>query len=156
MKYILLFGLLLLSAQSVIATEPLVDQLTAEGYDGIIFPEKCCWLEKPKSKKLKKLARESSCSAIGGPISNIKLEDDRLFLTGLYKCGADILLSEVYPKFGQQQLATWLNGTYYAKLNYLCLDKSYTNVYEFEHTLIVKKGIVVSKETIVNDKSTCS
>ncbi len=156
MKHILLFCLLLFSAQSVMATQPLIDQLTSDGYDGIIFPKKCCWLEKPKSRKLKKLIRESSCSAIGGPVSNIKLEDDRLFLTSLYRCGSDIALKEVYPKFGEQELAKWLSGTYYAKLNYLCLDKSYKNVYEFEHTLIVNKGIVLSKETVVNDKSNCS
>lgn len=110
MKRILLFCLLLFSAQSVMATQPLIDQLTSEGYKGIIFPEDCCWLKKPKSRKLTKLARESSCSAIGGPVSNIKLENDQLFLTGLYKCGGDISLSEVYPKFGEQELATWLSG----------------------------------------------
>ncbi len=150
---------MLVATKSLFATEPLHDELTFEGHTGNIFPSKCCWLKKPDSKKLREIERDiienRSCSAIGGPVSKLKLENNKLFLTSLYQCGGDIELSEVYPEFTEPALAVWLSGTYYTNLNYLCRNKKGKPVYEFEHTLIVNKGIVTSKTTVNNDKSSC-
>ncbi len=153
------FCLILLTTQNIFATQPLYDQLTYQGYTGYIFPSECCWLKKPRSKKLDKIQKDNiekrSCSAIGGPVSKLKLENNKLYLTSLYQCGGDLPLSDVYPKLKQPALATWLTGTYKVKLNEICLTKGYNSVYEFHHTLIVKEGILTSISTTKNDKSTC-
>ncbi len=160
MNRLFLLCLILFSTQSVIATEPLHDELTSQGNKGDIFPSKCCWLNKPDSKELRKIQRDiiekRSCSAIGGPVSKLKLEKDKLFLTSLYKCGGNIELSEVYPSFKKTELAVWLTDTYHANLNYLCRDKNGKPVYEIELKLIVDKGIVMSKSTVTNNKSACA
>lgn len=160
MKRLFFFCALLFSAQSVMATEPLHDRLSYQGYEGNIFPSECCWLEKKDSRQLRelqgKIFREQSCSAIGGPVSDLKLEDDKLFLTSLRVCGGDIALSKIYPKTEQPIFADWLTDTYSTQFNYLCHNEDNRSVYEFEHTLVVEKGILMSKETIVNDRSTCT
>jgi len=153
------FCLIFLINHNAFATEPLHDQLTYQGHTGNIFPSECCWLNKPRSTELDKIERDNiekrSCSAIGGPVSKLKLEKNKLYLTSLYQCGGDLPLSEVYPKFKQPPLAIWLTGTYHSNLNFLC-HKGHKLIYEFNHTFIVKEGIVTSKSTVKNDKSTCT
>ncbi len=156
----LVFIVFLLSTQSMSATEPLHDTLSYQGQTGNIFPEKCCWLKKPESKELRaleiKIMEQGRCSAIGGPVSQLKLEDKKLFLTGLYKCGGDIPLSDVYPAFTKPALAVWLSGTFHSNLKYLCHNKKGRMVFETEMTLVVEKGLVIKNTKKINDKSSCT
>ena len=156
MNRILFFWCILFTTQGAIATEPLHDKLIYQGHTGNIFSLKSSWLKKPKSKELTEIIRNMGfCSAIGGPVSKLKLENNKLYLTSLYKCGGDIELSEVYPKLTTPALATWLTGTYLVNLNYLCRNNKGRFVYRVELSLKVNKGIVSSIKTINNDKSTC-
>ena len=157
-RRISLFCLIILISNSVFATAPLHDFLTYQGRTIAIYPEECCWLKKPRSKELDRIQKENieqrSCSAIGGPVSKIKLEKNKLYLIGLYQCGGDLPLNQVYPQFKQPPLATWLTGTYRSDFNYLC-HKGHIPISEINLTFTVKEGIVTSISTVKKDKSIC-
>lgn len=151
MKLILHIILILtctLLSSYVLATEPLHDELLFNGKIGDIFPEKCCWMKLPESKKLNEIRKKEACSAIGGPVGKFKYEDGKLWLTSLFRCSGEIQLKEVYPDLSTPALATWLTGKFRAGFGYLCTDKSYKIIYESELTLTVDQGIVNSIEEI--------
>jgi hypothetical protein len=139
-----------------LATEPLRDQLTVDSQTGQIFPEKCCWLELPDSELLRSARRSESCSAIGGPVGQFKLSEDKIWLTGLYKCGGGIPLKSVFPNLPDPAAAEWLSGKFIARVGYLCRNKVGAPVYKREISLVVQRGIVQSRDEKVNDDSSCS
>jgi len=140
---------------SVFASEPLHDRLIIGESEGIIFPEKCCWLDLPKSKKLRELKFKQRCSAIGGPVGIFTLADGKLWLTGLRVCGGEISLNEVYPDRSSNTFANWLNGKFYAYMDFLCRISKSKKIYKTELELNVEKGVVISKRVISNDESAC-
>ena len=137
------------------ATEPLYDRLIIGESEGIIIPEKCCWLDLPKSKKLRELKFKQRCSAIGGPVGIFTLADGKLWLTGLRVCGGEISLNEVYPDRSDNIFANWLNGKFNAYMDFLCRNSKSKIIYKTELELYVEKGIVISKKLISNDESVC-
>ena len=140
---------------SVFATEPLHDRLIIGESEGIIFPEKCCWLDLPKSKKLSELNLKQRCSAIGGPVGIFTLADGKLWLTGLRVCGGEISLSEVYPNLSDNIFANWLNGKFNAYMDFLCRNSKSKKIYKTELEFYVEKGVVISKKEISNDERVC-
>jgi hypothetical protein len=61
-----------------LATEPLHDQLTVDNDIGQIFPEKCCWLALAESELFLSARRAASCTAIGGPVGQHRLSEDKI------------------------------------------------------------------------------
>ncbi|MBH9579754.1 hypothetical protein I7X39_22935 [Inhella sp. 1Y17] len=138
------------------ATEPLHDQLVIDSKAGQIFPEKCCWLELPDSEELRSARRAESCSAIGGPVGQFKLLDDKIWLTGLYRCGGGIPLKSIFPNLPDPALADWLSGTFTARIDYLCRNQVGAPIYKREINLVIQRGVVRSRGEKINDESLCA
>jgi len=144
-------------ASNAFSTQPLIDDFIYGDREGIIFPTECCWMDLPKSQKLLELRIEGqNCSAMGGPVGKFKYANGRLWLTGLRRCGGSIELNSVFPELSNPALAVWLNGNFYAKLDWLCRNEQNLYVYKTELTLEVEKGVVISLIEKHYDKSTCN
>jgi hypothetical protein len=139
------------------ATEPLHDLLEFGTMKGVLLPSKCCWVDLPATKRLRevRMAEFGQCSAVGGVVGRFKYEDGKIWLVGLYKCGGSIPLKEIYPEFESPTLATWLNGTFEAKFDWLCEDKNGYYVYKSVIKLVVDEGRVSSFSETKYDKSSC-
>jgi hypothetical protein len=150
-----IFFMILCVASFGYATEPLSDRLIVGDRTGVLLPSKCCWVELPETERLRDIRRAESCSAIGGPVGQYKYEAGRLWLTELYRCGGPIPLAEVYPELKNPAVAVWLNGTYHAKLDWLCRNSEKGYIYRTELTLIVERGAVTSVNEENFDQSAC-
>lgn len=51
-----------------------------------------------------------SCSAIGGPVGKWRIAENRLWLTGLDRCGGEVALSAVYGKSDDPLFAYWVTA----------------------------------------------
>ena len=143
-------------ASPAFSTQPLIDDFIYGDRKGIILPPKCCWMDLPKSDELRGLQMEGqACSAIGGPVGKFKYENGSLWLTGLRSCGEYHELNSVFPDLSNPTLAAWLNGTFKAKLDWLCRNIHNQYVYKTELKLEVEKGVVISISEKHYDKSTC-
>lgn len=138
------------------ATEPLHDQLIIDSQSGQIFPEKCCWVDLPDSELLRSARLAERCSAIGGPIGQFKLAEDRIWLSGLYRCGGALPLKSFFPNLPDPALAEWLSGKFFARVDYLCRNQAGALVYRREINLVIQHGVVKSREEKVNDDSSCA
>jgi hypothetical protein len=155
LRSIVFLVLTLMAAGPVSATEPLIDQYADGARIGRIFPSSCCWVELPDNERIWKIRRkEFGCSAIGGPVGRFRLEDGKLWLTGLMKCGGDIPLQEIYPDMTSPALAEWLSGTFKTVLDYRCHAGS-QSIYAVSQELVVEKGVVRSLKETANDLGAC-
>lgn len=146
----------LLVISSALATEPLYDQLAFGEKTGPIFEQGVGWLPLPNSEQLQILRRQGQCSAIGGPRGIYKYEADRLWITGLYKCGGPVALEQAYPEMRAPSLAVWVSGKVVAKLGKIvCRKSSGVWVFESELTLEVERGVVKALSETRNDASAC-
>ena len=125
-----------------LATEPLFSLVRIGEHHGAIYPEECCWMDLPRTQKLRELALAQRCSAIGGPVGQFEITDGKVWLTALRTCGGEIPLNEVYPEMSGPVVATWLDGRFGAKLVFQCTINSYQRVYKHSAKIVVEKGIV--------------
>ena len=134
---------LLLASLSCYATRPLMDSINYDGRSTIVWSDDRPWLDLPENEKFTELRRTQRCSAIGGPRAKWRLEDNRLWLVGLFKCGGDIPLENVYGN-SESILATWITGnllTHKGKL--LCREFYGVGIYETTIVLRIKNGILM-------------
>ena len=142
-------------APSLAATPPLTDTLTIGDERGPIHPEKCCWLELPKTERLITAKRAESCSAIGAPVGRFELVDQKIWLIGLSRCGGDLPLDQIFPEFGDRVQADWLNGVFFAKFTPMCLTKDGKEAYRTVLRLEVDSGLVSNMQRNELDESVC-
>ena len=157
MNHHLRFGLLLFLlavAYPSAATRPLIDRIVVGDESGEIFPEKCCWVDLPKTENLTAAKRAERCSAIGGPVGRFELVDEKIWLVGLLRCGGELPLSYVYPEMPDRVPATWLSGTYFVKLSPRCFGANGAEKNRKHMTLQVDAGIASIKEQRI-DESEC-
>jgi hypothetical protein len=152
---IVLLVLALMAAGGALATEPLVDQYADGARVGRIYPSDCCWVELRDNERIWQIRRkEFGCTALGGPVGRFRLEDGKLWLTGLMKCGGDIPLQEVYPDMKGPAVAEWLSGTFKTVLDYRCWANG-QSVYAASQELVVEKGVVRSLKETAHDLGVC-
>ncbi|MCL2591337.1 MAG: hypothetical protein FWD67_10810 [Betaproteobacteria bacterium] len=129
--------------------------MTIDGQEGYIFPEKCCWLGLPGNERLAAVLDEEwmNCSAIGGVVGRFRIADGKIWLAGLYKCGGDIPLKDIYPEMDSPAHATWLSGVFYAKVDgHMCnVWPIYRDQYRITYRLELKDGIVTSMQRQDNE-----
>ena len=138
------------------ATEPLHDQIEVDGQQGVLLPAKCCWVDLPKTERLLEARKAERCSAIGGPVGRFKYENGKLWLVGLYRCGAPVDLREIYPEFDDNVLAVWLNGEFTAQTGWLCRSRNGRSIYRKTLNLTVIEGRVSAATETNNDESACA
>jgi len=154
MRWLLISALLLAPAWGQ-ATEPLRDILHIEGQSGPFAPEECCWVDLPRTERLIAAKRAQRCSAIGGPVGRFQLWEDRIWLIGLYRCGGDMQLDEIYPEMEGPTLASWLNGQFSVRLELMCFTEGAMPVFRTTHSFVVEHGEVVETQTETHDGSDC-
>jgi hypothetical protein len=149
------FSLLMAVAPSLSATQPLADTLVIGNERGPIHPEKCCWLELPKTERLIAAKRAEECSAIGGPVGRFELVGQEMWLVGLSRCSGDMPLEQVYPEFGDRVQANWLSGVFFAKFSPMCITQDGQQAYRTVLRLEVGSGVVSSVQRSELDGSIC-
>jgi hypothetical protein len=151
-----LFLACLMSAVPGFATEPMTDHYADGARSGRIFPSACCYVELPDNKRIWEIRKRDfhGCSAIGGPVGVFRLDDGKLWLTGLSKCSGDIPLKEIYPDLSGPLVAEWLTGTFRTVLEPRCWARGQTR-YAVTQELVVEKGIVTSVKETPNDLTAC-
>jgi hypothetical protein len=143
------------------ATPPLSDTLIIDKYDGVFFPDEGYWVDLPRTEKFRTaIQKVSICSAAGGIVGRFRLADDKIWLVGLYSCGGDIPLEEIYPELDNPALATWLNGVFFAKIDWIpktCnpVTESPINMYRTTLRLKIDNGVVTDMQRQENDVPTC-
>jgi len=155
---ILVIGLFLGASAICSATEPLVDLLTVDGQQGPFFPDKCCWVDLPRTERLRAAKMAEMCSAIGGPVGNFRLADGKIWLDGLRRCGGNMPLEEVYPELDQPAFASWLNGMFTAKSGFVCHSRHNGFLEYFYRTTLrlrVENGVVTNLQRQENDLVAC-
>ena len=109
----------------------------------IVWPDDKPWLDLPVNEKFTELRRTQRCSAIGGPRAKWRLEDNRLWLVGLFKCGGDVPLENVYGN-PQPILAAWITGNLLThKGRLLCRESYGVGLYETTIVLRIENGILM-------------
>jgi len=158
---IFIFALALGSFSICSATEPLHDQLEVGKQSGPFFPDKCCWIDMPKTEKMVEARLAERCSAIGGPVGHFRLEDNKIWLDKLLVCGGDIPLKKIYPELDSPAHAAWLNGVFFAKIEHACVVRADSSIsglkplYRTTLRLEVKDGIITRMQRQENDTSIC-
>lgn len=137
------------------ATAPLFDDLIDGASSGLLFAEKCCGVELPRTERLIELRKAQNCSAIGGPVGEYELRDEKLFLVKLRACSGTIPLTDLFPGMAGPIEANWLDGQFTAVMDRACWDSKGTNLYKTTIKLSVLKGKVVQKDRSTNDLSDC-
>lgn len=137
------------------ASDPLTDMLAVDERIGVFKPEKGYWVGLPRTERLRALARAQMCTAIGGPVGQFRLREDEIWLVGLYKCGGDVPLQEVYPDAQGPFMAEWLTGTFFVHLDHLCRTVNGENLFGTTLKLELLKGVVQKTEVENQDKSAC-
>lgn len=150
-----LFGLLMAVVPPISATQPLADTLLVGNELGPIHPEKCCWLELPRTERLFAAKRAEACSAIGGPVGRFELVDQKIWLVGLSRCSGDMPLEQVYPEFGDRVHADWLSGVFFARFSPMCTTPDGQEVHRTVLRLEVDSGVVSSMQRSELDDSLC-
>lgn len=140
------------------ATEPLAAIIHIDGEEGAFYPDECCWVEIPRNERLRAAARAESCSALGGPVGRFQLWEDHVWLVGLYRCGGDMPLEEIYPEMEGPTLASWLTGRFTARFDRgSCGGDGWLKpVFFTTHHLVIEQGRVVSVETETLDPANCA
>lgn len=131
---------------SVFATPPLMDSLEfqSETSSVRVSGEQGLWLPLPHSPKLQEMRRTENCSAVGGPVGTWRIAENRLWLTGLYRCGGDVALSTVYGKSDEPLFAYWVTAELLSNRGtVLCGTPGFGDVvWERKLTIKVEKGLV--------------
>lgn len=137
------------------ATEPLTDVLIVGNDSGPFWPEKCCWIDLPKTERLVEARRAEECSALGGPVGRFQLEDNKIWLVGLRRCRGDVPLHDIYPELDNPSQATWLNGVLFAKIAPMCITQHGERLYRTTLRLEVKKGVVTHLQREEHAEAAC-
>jgi hypothetical protein len=154
-RWLCFIACFLLLCSPAMATRPLMDQIVVGDERGEIVPDKCCWVELPRTPLLVEARLAEQCSAIGGPVGTFALIDNKLWLEGLLRCGGDIPLQQIYPEATGPIMASWLNGNYVLKLTPLCYASGGQDVHRRVLEInVVDGGVTVIKETLA-DTTAC-
>ena len=147
-----LLASLLWVASSALATTPLFDRIEVEGQRGNLHQKEKVWLDLPRSEKLQEFRRAERCSAIGGPRGEYIVQDGKLWLSRLYRCGGNIDLKEVYSQQDQPILATWVTGELVAEVGKtICMStKGSFFIYETDIKMQVEEGAIKSMQSKSN------
>jgi hypothetical protein len=139
------------------ATEPLTDHYSDGARSGRIFASACCYVELPDNQRIQAIRKRDflGCTARGGPVGVFRLEDGKLWLTALSRCGGDFPLKEIYPGMAGPVVAQWLSGTFKTVLEPRCWAAGQTR-YAVSQELTVEKGIVTALRETSNDVSACA
>lgn len=143
---LLIVSVLALQAPGAVhATEPLVDRVEIQGLEGRLHDAKRGLLDLPRSERLRAMALQERCSAIGGPRGKYRIANGRLWLQGLYRCGGDVDLRDVYPDSQGPMLVTWVTGELVAELGrFVCHATDGTSVLEKSARITVASGKVTA------------
>lgn len=153
---LMLTSMLFLAAGTSQATEPMRDILQIGERSGRFIPEECCWVDLPRTERLRAAKRAQACSAIGGPVGQFELRDEEVWLVGLRVCGGEMPLDEIYPEMTGPTPATWLNGRFRVDLDRLCFKWASTMpVFGTTKHFDIKQGKVVRVETETRDATEC-
>lgn len=134
---------LLLASLHCHSSTPLMDSIEYDGQTTIAWPDDKPWFDLPANEKLTELRRTQRCSAIGGPRAKWRLENGRLWLIGLFVCGRDIPLENVFVS-PQPILATWITGNLLThKGRLLCRDYYGPGIYETTVVLRIENGVLL-------------
>jgi len=137
---------LFLTAFSAQATTPLTDTLDYDGIRAEVWPSDRAWIDFPQNETLQELRRAERCTALGGPRARWRIFAHRLWLTGVFTCGANIPLASIYGGTGNPILATWVTGkllTYKGKQ--LCYESYGSGIHEKTVSLRVENGVVLEQ-----------
>ena len=127
------------------ATEPLVDRVEIQGLEGRLHHAKRGLLDLPHSERLRAMVLQERCTAIGGPRGKYRIANRQLWLQGLYRCGGDVDLRDVYPDSRGPMLATWVTGELVAELGrFVCHATDGTSVFEKSARITVESGKVTA------------
>ena len=92
------------------ATLPLRDIVEFEGAVSGLSVVDGQWLQLLENEKTREIRRRAGCTAIGAPRGRWRVIENRLWLTGLFKCGEDIKLEAVYGGDGSPIFADWITA----------------------------------------------
>jgi len=155
----LVFTLVLGNPAVCLASE-LLDSLIVGEQNGIFFPDKCCWVDLPRTERFLATVEECPSLDIGGIVGNFRLADNKIWLVGLDSCRGDIPLEKIYPELGNPAPATWLNGIFFAKINSnskTCNPMTETPIPMYLTTLRLKieNGAVIDMQRQENEVPSC-
>ena len=138
--------LVLLAPKVSHATEPLIDRVEIQGLEGRVHHAKRgVWMDLPHSERLRTMALQERCTAIGGPRGKYRIANGQLWLDGLFRCGGDVNLRDVYPDSLGPMLATWVSGELVAELGrFICHASDGTSVFEKSARITVESGRVTA------------
>lgn len=144
-------AILLLCANASIASPPQSNTLEYEGRHFPVWPR----LTFPWNERLHALAKEISqtwCSALGGIQGNWRIDEDRLYLTGLRYCGRHFTNQSIYGGDGAPIFADWVTNTLAIEWGKELCRGSYTfpGVPEKRLEITVENGIVKSVNELSN------
>lgn len=135
------------------ATTPLRDSIEYDGRVAVVWTEIHPWLELPENDKLIEMQRQERCTAIGGPRGNWRLENGRLWLTGLFRCAGPVPLDVIYEGRGEPIFADWISGRLLTNRGKILCRRPFDVLTESTLALDVVKGIVVGVTDISNAKN---
>lgn len=137
------------------ATEPLHDHVVIEGKAGLLLPETCCWVKLPPSPALSAAKRSQRCSALGGPVGNFRLQDNKLILVSLRTCSGELPLQQFYAGAPKEMAATWLSGKFRVELDPLCTTGAGRMLHATTMQLVVDAGNLVTSQKQTRDGAAC-
>lgn len=148
----LVISVILMWSGASLATAPLMDSIEFEGRRTTAWPSDKPWLDLPPSTLLTELRRKEHCSAIGGPRARWRVEDGRLWLVGLFSCGGDIRLADVYGGTGEPIFADWITGKVMTHRGKQLCKEPNRGIGLFETTIIldIYKGTLSNVEAVPN------
>ena len=98
------------------ATEPLFDHVEIDGESEQLHDIAKGWVELPRNERMREIVIAEHCSAVGARRGQYLVTNGQLWLRGLYRCGGDIALTDVYPQARGFMAATWVSGQLVAEL----------------------------------------
>ncbi|NMG35837.1 hypothetical protein GRF61_15420 [Azoarcus sp. TTM-91] len=139
-RLLIAFALLLVSSVSH-ATKPLFDTVEYKGERMAVWLKGKPWLELPWTPKLQEIRlREAGCSALGGPRGRWRLENQQLWLIGLFTCRGEVPLEAVYDD-GQPIKGSWVTGELVGERGKLLCHQQYgPGISEFTTVLHLEEG----------------
>ena len=141
------------------ATPPVPNLLYFENEWSAVTSEGNPWLELIENEKTREIRLSEHCSAIGGPSGRWRVQDGRLWLVGLLRCGGNVPLESVYGGSGDPIFAEWINTQVVIERGKtLCLPDIYDrspSIQEFKIVIKFERGLVseVKRRSNLNDPS---
>jgi len=123
------------------ATKPLFDTVEYKGERMDVRQQGRGWLELPWTQKLQEIrVQEAGCSALGGPRGRYRLENEQLWLIGLFTCGEEVPLDVVYGDASPIK-ASWVTGELIGERGKLLCHQRYApGITEFTAVLHFQEG----------------